>query len=118
MHHSSAVTEIVAGIIILLLIAATILALTKRLRLPHSVILVLIGIGLAAMSEHNGEAFPLLKQLALFPDLILYVFLPTLIFEPSLNQDSRQLRHNMAPIATPAIPRQLLSTTLTGFIIH
>ena len=42
MHHSSAVAEIVGGIIILLLIAAAILALTKRLRLPYSVVLVLV----------------------------------------------------------------------------
>ncbi len=100
MHHSSAVTEIVAGIIILLLIAATILALTKRLRLPHSVILVLIGIGLAAMSEHNGEAFPLLKQLALSPDLILYVFLPILI----LSLHSTWIAASYATISPPSPP--------------
>ena len=118
MHHTSAVAEIVSGIIILLLIAAAILALTKRLRLPYSVILVLVGIALAATAEHSGEALPIIKQLAISPDLILYVFLPTLIFESSLNLDIRQLRHNMAPIATLAIPGLLISTTLIGFIVH
>ena len=118
MHHTSAVAEIVGGIIILLLIAAATLALTKRLRLPYSVILLLVGIGLAAMAERSGEALPILQQLAISPDLILYVFLPTLIFESSLNLDIRQLRHNMAPIATLAIPGLLISTTLIGFIVH
>lgn len=118
MHHTSAVAEIVGGIIILLLIAAATLALTKRLRLPYSVMLLLVGIGLAATAEHSGEALPILRQLAISPDLILYVFLPTLIFESSLNLDIRQLRHNMAPIATLAIPGLLLSTTLIGLIVH
>jgi CPA1 family monovalent cation:H+ antiporter len=118
MHHTSAVAEIVGGIIILLLIAAAIHALTKRLRLPYSVILVLVGIALASLAEGSGEFFPLLKQLAISPDLILYVFLPTLIFESSLNLDSRQLRQNIAPIATLAIPGLLISTTLIGFIVH
>ncbi len=118
MHHSSAVAEIVSGIIVLLLIAAAILALTKRLRLPYSVMLVLVGIGLASLGEQNGGSLPLLKQLSISPDLILYVFLPTLIFESSLNLDSRQLRQNIAPIATLAIPGLLLSTGLIGLIVH
>ncbi len=118
MHHTSAVAEIVGGIIVLLLIAAAILALTKRLRLPYSVVLVLAGIGLASISEQHSEAFPLLNQLKISPDLILYVFLPTLIFESSLNLDSRLMRQNIAPIATLAIPGLLISTTLIGLIVH
>jgi CPA1 family monovalent cation:H+ antiporter len=118
MHHTSTVAEIVGGIVMLLLIAAAILALTKRLRLPYSVILVIVGIGLSAMAAQSGETYPILKQLAISPDLILYVFLPTLIFESSLNLDIRQLRQNMAPISTLAIPGLLISTTLIGFIVH
>lgn len=118
MHHHSAVVEIVAGIVILLLIAAASLALTKRLRIPYSVFLVLVGIGLATLSEGSGESLPLLKQLAISPDLILYVFLPALIFESSLNLDSRQLRQNIAPISTLAIPGLLISTSVIGFIVH
>ena len=118
MQHSSAVAEIVGAIIILLLIAAAILALTKRLRLPYSVILVLAGIGIATYAKQNEISLPLLQQLTLSPDLILYVFLPTLIFESSLNLDGRLLRQNMAPIATLAIPGLLISTTLIGLIVH
>lgn len=118
MHHTSAVAGIVGGIVMLLLLAAAILALTKRLRLPYSVVLVLVGIGLAAMAAQSGDTWPLLQQLAISPDLILYVFLPTLIFESSLNLDSRQLRQNIAPIATLAIPGLLISTTVIGFIVH
>lgn len=118
MHHSSAVAEIVGGIVVLLLIAAAILALTKRLRLPFTVVLVLVGIALSSLAGQYPEGEALLQQLAISPDLILYVFLPTLIFESSLNLDARQLRHNMAPIATLAIPGLILSTTLIGLIVH
>lgn len=118
MHHPSAVAGIVGGIIMLLLLAAAILALTKRLRLPFTVVLVVVGIILAALAEQGREMLPLLQKLTISPDLILYVFLPTLIFESTLNLDVRLLRHNIAAIATLAIPGLLLSTILIGLIVH
>lgn len=118
MPHSSAVAEIVGGLMILLLIAVALLAVTKRLRLPYSVILVVVGIALASLGDESSELFPILERLEISPDLILYVFLPTLIFETSLNLDVRLLRQNMAPILTLAVPGLLISTSLIGLIVH
>ncbi|MGM0595032.1 MAG: cation:proton antiporter, partial [Pseudomonadota bacterium] len=117
MHHGSHVAEIVGGVVALLLLAVAILALTKRIRLPFTVVLVLVGIGLAWLMERTPVELTLLRELALSPDLILYVFLPTLVFQSTLTLDLRSLRHNLGPILTLAVPGLLLSTGLFGLII-
>ena len=118
MEHSSTLALDVAGIISLLLIAAATLALTKRIKLPFTVVLVVIGMLLSWLSGHFPQLLGPLQGLTLSPDIILYVFLPTLIFESSFNLDARQLRKNMWPILTLAVPGLLLSTIIIGFIVH
>ena len=46
MLHTLQVADIVAGVIALLLVAIVVLAVTRRLRLPFTVVLVLVGPGL------------------------------------------------------------------------
>ena len=117
MTHTSHTPEIVAGIIALLLVAAAIFAVTKKVKAPFSVVLVLVGILLTALSK-KYEVFSVLSGLELSPDLILYVFLPTLIFESAFNLDAGQLRRNLGPVLTLAVPGLILSTFLIGFFLH
>lgn len=117
MEHSSHIADLVGSIIALLLLAVAILALTKKTRLPFTVALVLVGMALSAFAEQHPVAQQLFHQLDLSPDIILYVFLPTLIFESTLNLDSRQLRHNLGEILTLAVPGLLISTGLIGLIV-
>ena len=117
MHEESKIVELVIGIISLLLIAAAVLALTKRLKLPFSVVLVLAGMGIAWMSKFHEGAHLLIEELEISPALIFYVFLPTLIFESAYNLDARQLRQNLRPILTLAIPGLLLSTCIIGLLV-
>ena len=118
MHPVSQVADTVTAIAALLLVAAAILALTKKLKLPFTVILVIVGISLALLSDYFPASFGILQQVEISPDLILYVFLPTLIFESAFNLDARQLRHNLAPVLMLAVPGLLLSTFLIGFIVN
>jgi len=117
MEHSSHIADLVGSIIALLLLAVAILALTKKTRLPFTVALVLVGMGLSALAEYHPVALGILHELDLSPDIILYVFLPTLIFESTLNLDTRQLRHNLGAILTLAVPGLLISTGLIGLIV-
>lgn len=117
MEHSSQIADLVGSIIALLLLAVAILALTKKTRLPFTVALVLVGMALSAFAEQHPVTQQLFHQLNLSPDIILYVFLPTLIFESTLNLDSRQLRHNLGEILTLAVPGLLISTGLIGLIV-
>src|SRR5580693_2806324 len=98
MDHISQTTEIVqivSGVVGLLLIAAIMRAITQRLRFPFTVALVLAGIGLSVLSSSHPQFLPAWHDLELSPALILYVFLPSLIFESAFNLDARQLRENL-----------------------
>ena len=107
----------VAGIIMLLLIAATTLAISKRIQLPFSVLLVIVGIVFASLIDTYPDDLHFLRGIGLSPDLILYVFLPTLIFESAYNLDARQLWHNLLPILVLAVPGLLISTAIIGTIV-
>jgi CPA1 family monovalent cation:H+ antiporter len=48
---------------------------------------------------------------------VLFLFLPTLIFESAYNLDVRKLLQNLAPILALAIPGLLVSTVLIGAIM-
>jgi monovalent cation:H+ antiporter, CPA1 family len=117
METGVGVVEIVEGVVGLLLIAAVILGVTRRLKLPFTVVLVLVGIGLSAVSARYPRALPALHHLEISSSLIFYVFLPTLIFEAAFNLDIRQLRENLGSVLVLAIPGLLLSTTVIGFIV-
>ncbi len=118
MEHSSLLADNVAGTIILLLIAAITLAMSKRIHLPFSVLLVIVGIIVSSLVEYYPNIFNSLHGIGLSPDLILYVFLPTLIFESAYNLDARQLWHNLLPVLVLAVPGLLLSTAIIGGIVH
>ncbi len=117
MHGISPTAEIVSGIIGLLLIGAIVLALTKQLKLPFTVVLVLAGVGLSLIADVFPDTLDFLHDLEISPDLILYVFLPTLLFESAFNLDARQLRKNLGAVLTLAVPGLLLSTLLIGAIV-
>uniref|UniRef100_UPI003D144461 cation:proton antiporter n=1 Tax=Sedimenticola sp. TaxID=1940285 RepID=UPI003D144461 len=117
MQHASHIADLVGGIVALLIVAVATLALSKKLRLPNTVILVMMGIALAQLAGNAGYGIPILHELAISPDLILYVFLPALIFDSALHLNPRTLRHNLGPILTLAVPGLLLSTGLIGLIV-
>lgn len=103
-----------SGIVVLLLVAALTTILSKRLsKLPLTIALVLIGIVLAQLAD----IVPVLSVIADFelsPDLVLFVFIPTLIFESAFNLDARQVGRNILPILTLAVPGLILSTAIIG----
>src|SRR5262245_61723631 len=114
----SHIPQTVAGVIALLLIAAAALVLTRRVRFPFTVALVLIGAFLSSTYSFFPRIFPSLHDLDISPALILYVFLPVLIFESAFNLDPRLLRQNLGPVLTLAVPGLLVSTLLIGLIVR
>lgn len=115
--HESELGHTVAGLVGLLIIAAVTQELCKRFKLPLTIMLVLVGSGLAWIAEHFSGYAGLLPAFELTPDLVLYVFLPTLIFESALSLDVRQLQRNLLPVLTLAVPGLLLSTGIIGVLV-
>jgi monovalent cation:H+ antiporter, CPA1 family len=103
-----------------LLIAAAIIAmLAKRLRIPYTVALVVGGLLLGAIR------IPLLSPLQsgnrpdwLTPDVILILFLPALVFEGSVKLDLRELFRNSVPLLLLANAGVLLASLATGYMVH
>lgn len=113
-HH---IAEVVAGIVALIVVALVILAATRRIKLPFTVSLVMAGMTLSALSEAHPQVFPPLHEIELSPGLVMYVFLPALIFESAFVLDARLLKRNLLPVLILAVPGLLLSTTLIGLLV-
>lgn len=112
MHDTTVVTTVIVVIGLLLVASAASIGL-KRTRMPYTVGLVLLGLVLGWLAERVDALEPL-GEVALSPDMILFVFLPTLIFESAFNLNARLLSQNMAPMLTLAVPGLLLSTAIVG----
>ena len=103
----------------LLIAASTIAVLTKYLRIPYTVALVLGGLLLSLLR------LPFLSPLQpdqrphwLTPDVILILFLPALVFEGSVKIEVRDLLRDWAPLLVLANVGVLLATVVTGYLVH
>ena len=118
MESAHFIATLVTTIIGLLVVASLTFALSKRFHLPYTVMLVIAGMLLAVLARYGPEFFHPIIQYTISPEVILFVFLPTLIYESAFNLDYRQLRQNILPVIFLAVPGLLLSTGFIGFIIH
>ena len=114
MEPTSLVSAVVWSIFSLLLVALFIQFLAQRIRMPFTILLVLVGIALNSLYGLDPEHFIIFQALKISPDIILYIFLPALIFESSYNLDARRLLHNIGPVLTLAVPGLLISTFVIG----
>jgi CPA1 family monovalent cation:H+ antiporter len=97
-----------ALVIVLVLIATLVAIVVRRIRLPYTVSLVLIGLFISLQRPVDVEVTP---------ELILSIFVPPLIFEAALHLNFRLLRNNLSLIIMLAVPGVLLSTLLVGGIV-
>ena len=118
MEHTSEIANLVSVTFALLFIAAVSLIISKLTKLPFTILLVLIGVVIAGLAPSGPSWLQALAGFHISPDAILFVFLPTLIFESAYSLDARQLRDNLWPILTLAVPGLLLSTMLIGACMH
>jgi len=102
-----------------LMIASVVAMIAMRLRIPYMVALVLGGLALGSLSH------PLLNRFYagqrpdwLTPEVILFLFLPALLFEGSLRINFRQFRQNLVPILLLADLGTLLAAFLTSYVLH
>ena len=118
MAPNAAIPTVVLSVMGLLLVAAATRAFARRTRVPFPIALVLVGMALSAL---GGVQLPLVAPLAglrIPPEVVFYVFLPTLVFEAAFNLDGRDLRENLGPVLTLAVPGLVLSALVTGGILH
>lgn len=107
---TSDVTGLVNALIVLLLVATVVALITRRLRIPYVVGLVLAGLSI------TQSVLP--GSVGLNPEVILNLFLPILIFEAAINTDISRLRSTIKPIALIAVPGVLLAAIITAALLQ
>lgn len=94
----------------LLIAVAVVAAVVRYVRIPYTVALVLVGLGLALL--------PNAPQLELTPEIILTGFLPVLLFYGAYHLNFADLRANLTPITLLAIPGVVVTAVLAGAALH
>jgi len=108
--------ETTLAIFIMLGISSLALFWAKKIRVPHTVLLVIIGIGLGFLT--HIPAFSFFGEFTLTPELLFYLFLPTLIFESAYHMNIRKLVQDKSIVLMLAIGSFLLSTIFIAVALH
>ena len=99
------------GISALLAGAVLLGVLAKRVRLPLTVVLAVVGFGAGVFvqSPLQGEGFE---------EVLVFLFLPVLVFEAALGLSTRAFFRNLVPILVLAVPALLISAGLVGVTLR
>ena len=126
MHEG--VWSTVLGLFSLMTIAVLILPLSKRVKIPYTVLLALVGIiigflhGMIGVTPSDlgfhSQLFNSFQSFDLTSEVIFFVFLPVLIFEASLAIDVRKLLSDIRPILFLAVIGLFISTFLIGGAVY
>ncbi len=92
-------------IIELLLIVSIVALAVRRLRVPYTVALVVVGLLITFQSPIEIE---------LTPELIMALFIPPLVFEAAFHLNLTELRRNLPAILLLAVPGVILTTFIVG----
>ncbi len=99
----------------LLLVAVLMSTAARRLRVPLSVVLVVVGFAAAAVGLDTevgaleGEAFE---------EVVVFLFLPVLVFAAALGIDVRAFSRNLGAILALSVLGFLVSAVLVGLTLH
>jgi CPA1 family monovalent cation:H+ antiporter len=91
-------------------VAAVVGLVVRRLAIPYTVALVLLGLLVASLLPH--------RQLQVTPELVLLVLLPGLVFEAALRIDIVDFRGSFGGIALLAVPGVLISAGVVAVVLN
>jgi CPA1 family monovalent cation:H+ antiporter len=95
-------------IVILLLIASAVAVTARRLRVPYTVGLVIIGLVITLLNP---------QQVKFAPQIIMLFLVPPLVFEAAFHIRVDDLRHDLGLILLLAVPGVVLTTLLVGWLV-
>ncbi len=98
---SSSLVDQVRFLILLLIVTLIVALLSRRLRVPYTLLLVIVGFVVGLL--------PFLPNQHIDPNLVLYIFIPALLFEGAWNAEINRLEADWLPIVLLAIPGLVLS---------
>ena len=98
---------IVVGVLIVMPLIAFV---SRRLRLPYTVAMVVVGLAISALSIHGDFESP--------PALAVTILLPGLIFEAAYRLDADELRRTFGGVALLAVPGVLVCAAVVALVLH
>jgi CPA1 family monovalent cation:H+ antiporter len=120
----------VFGVAAILTVAVLMLPIADRSKIPYTVILAVIGMGFGFLVQYLGlgdqpataqgeeslwiRAIGAISAVNITPNVVLYVFLPALIFESSLTMDHRKVLEDIIPILFLAVVGVIVSIVIVG----
>ncbi|MCV0427194.1 MAG: sodium:proton antiporter, partial [Roseibium sp.] len=121
-------TPLITGVFALLLVTTSLVQpLARRFGLAPSVLLAMVGtlIGILAtylLYTPRTDAFNTIANVFVNPpvdsEMILYVFLPLLLFHTSLTLDIRRILEDIGPILVMAVVAVFVATGFIGFALY
>src|SRR6266850_5661865 len=103
MHHAEPV-------VLLLILVAGLVVIANKLKVPYPVLFLLGGLALSFV--------PFLPVIRLDPNLVLFFFLPPLLYPAALFTSWRDFRRNLRPIALLAVGLVLTTTVAVAWLAH
>src|SRR5690349_11179734 len=97
-------------LIIVLMLLIALLAIADRFKLPHSVLLVVTGLGIAFI--------PSIPEVALNPDVVFFIFLPPILYDTASNTSWHDFKSEALPISTLAIALVFFTTVTVAVSAH
>ena len=104
------INEVVRLLVLLLLIALVVILVTRRLSVPYTLGLIVVGLFIGF--------FHVLPGARLTPDLVLIVFLPALLFQGAWELHTAYLRAHWLAVLLLAGPGVLLSLLVIAVPVH
>jgi len=98
----------------LMIVILAVAIITKYVKLPYTIALVVTGLIIALLPQNLATEL----QVPLTSDLILFIFLPPLLFEGAYNLNFRHLRHDLGSVTVLAIFGVLATVGLVGVAVH
>ncbi len=105
--------EIMLSIVTLALLSTGTFFAARKIRLPYTVCLVVVGLLLIPVSKLSF--FSYLTSFQLTPDLLFFVFLPALIFESAYNINIKKMLGSVRSISLLSVVSLLISALLIAF---
>lgn len=106
------------GIILLLLAIAIVMSIVlRKIRFPYTIGLFIIGFVIAYLIAPEVKFLEPLSGYVPDSNMILYIFLPPLIFESAIALNSRILFKNIVPVMVMAIVGLLVSVFIVGMLL-
>ena len=109
MEHGLTSTGVTNLVWLLIAIMAVAVA-SKYIRVPYTIALVIAGLVIAIS--------PIEVTIDLTPDLILFIFLPALLFESAYHLHYSEVRDNLRPITLLAVPGVLLTALCVAALLR